>query len=482
MSSTIVTLLLLAAAPRAAELSYERALETALVHNPSLIQAEAGLLSAEGGLVSARGTFDPYLSLGGDHQTSISESFSQLGQVASETSRNGFNTTLSQYLPTGTSLGVDWSVDSSTYLYELLESGMTWEVEDPQRFSTLSASISQSLLQGHRMAYNLQAVHEAQRSLSRAEANLVAARLQAVADTATAYWNLHTMREFEAIASQALAVAEEEGRVVQAMVDAGQLAPVEATRVEAAVVQARSALIEASHAHRVASESLAQLLGSDPAELIRASSSPEPPVALSLDDGQVVDAALAGNPEILVYRSAVESAEIAVANAKHARLPELAVSAAAGVNGYDPSFTEAFSEMFTGDLRFWSVGADFSVPLGNRADRGWVLQAEASLTQARQQLETMERYVAAQVLAQVRNVEAGLIQVELAEANLRLAQATLDAEKAKQREGRAIQKDVLEAQRALSNAQANLVLARTGYVLALVELGRLQGRIEGVAS
>jgi outer membrane protein TolC len=478
-----VLLLTLLCAPhlQAAEISYAQALEGALSRNPTLVQAEASLLSSEGSLVSAKGSFDPYLTLGAAHQTSISESFSQFGQVASETHRNGFDTSLSQFLPTGTSLALDWSVDSSTYLYELLESGMTFEMEEPQRYSTLSASVRQSLLQGHRMAYNLQAVREAERAVSRAEASLAATRLQAVADTATAYWNLHTMREFEDIARQALAVAQEEGRVVQAMVDAGQLAPVEATRVQAAVVQARRSLIEAEHSHRLASETLAQLLGSDPADLIQATSAPEPPVALSLDDARVVEASLEGNPELLVYRSSVESARVSVANAKHARLPELSLTGGVGLNGYDPSFDEAFAEMFSGDLRFWSVGADLSVPLGNRADRGAVWQAEAALAQAQQQLEVAERSVAAQVLAQVRKVEAGLVQVELAEANLALAEATLSAEKARQREGRAIQKDVLEALRAHSNAQASLVLARTDYVLSLVELGRLQGRIEGVA-
>lgn len=477
----LLLLALLTGAPQAAKVSYAQALEGALSRNPTLIQAEASLLGSEGTLVSARGTFDPYLSLGADHQASISESFSQLGQVASQTTRNGFNTSLSQYLPTGTSLGLDWSVDSSTYLYELLESGMTWEVEEPQRFSTLSANISQSLLQGHRMAYNLSAVHEAERSVSRAEASLVATRLQVVADTATAYWNLVTMFELQGIARQALEVAEEEGRVVQAMVDAGQVAPMESTRVEAAVVQAKSAVIEAEHGYRAASEALAQLLGADPAELIEATSDPVAPVSVTLDDRQVVAAALEGNPELLVYRSNVESSRISLSNAKHARLPELALTGGFGVNGYDPSFSEAFAEMFSGDLRFWTVGADLSVPLGNRADRGSVQQAEAAMVQAQQQLEAMERLVAAQVLAQVRSVESGRVKVELAEANVRLAQATLDAEKARQREGRAIQKDVLEAQRSLSNALSGLAQARTDYVLALVELGRLQGRIEGVA-
>ncbi len=480
--TSVLLLSLLAAAPQAAELSYAQALEVALERNPTLVQAQASLSSAHGSLVSAKGSFDPSWTLGANTGNTKREGYSQLGLVYSNTHSTGYNTGLSQYLPTGTSYSLDWSVDSSTYLYELIESGMTWEELEPQRYSTLSASVSQSLLQGHRMAYNLANVREAQRSVDRAEASLMATRLQAVADTASAYWNLVYMHDLEDIARQAVAVAEEEGRVVRAMVEAGQLAPVEATRVQAAVVTARSTLIEAEHAHRTAGETLAQLMGADPAEVLQPSSQPEQPMALSLDDAQVVAAALEGNPELLVYRSTVESARISLANAKHGRLPELAVTASAGLYGYDEDFSAALSEMASGEYPYWSLGADLSVPLGNRADRGSLMAAEASLTEAQQSLEAMERSVAAQVLAQIRSVEAGQVKVELAQANLDLAEQTLAAEKAKQREGRAIQKDVLEALRSFSDAQAGLVQARTEYVLAMVELGRLKGRIEGVAS
>jgi outer membrane protein TolC len=479
--TTVLLLALLASAPNAAELSYAQALEGALESNPGLVKAKANVASAEGWLLTTQGTFDPSLNLGADHQTSISESFSQFGQVASETDRNGFNTTLSQYLPTGTSLAVDWSVDSSTYLYELLESGMTFEMEDPQRYSTLSANFSQNLLQGIKPSYNLAQVQNAKRGVVSADASLNAARLQAVADTAMAYWYLVYTRDLEVIAQESLAVAEEEGRVVRAMVDAGQLAPVEATRVEAVVVMARSTLIDAVHARMGAGESLAQLMGADPTEPLVPTSEPEPPVAVSLDDPAVVEAALQGNPELQIYRSLVEDEAADLAVAKHSRLPELALTGGFGVNGYDPVFSEAVSEMFSGDLRYWTVGADLVVPLGNRYDRGILLAAEAALVSAEQDLLTAEASVASSVLTQLRAVEDGMVKVELADVNLRLAEITVAAEKAKQREGRAIQKDVLEAMRDLGNAKVEAARARTEYLIAVIELGRLQGRIQGVA-
>ncbi len=81
-------------------------------------------------------------------------------------------------------------------------------------------------------------------------------------------------------------------------------------------------------------------------------------------------AALEGNAELMVYRSTVDSARISLVNARHARLPELAVTGAFGMYGYDEDFTAAVSEMASGDLPYWSVGGELSVPLGNRAARG----------------------------------------------------------------------------------------------------------------
>jgi outer membrane protein TolC len=202
---------------------------------------------------------------------------------------------------------------------------------------------------------------------------------------------------------------------------------------------------------------------------------------VSLDDPAVVEAALQGNPELQIYRSLVEDEAADLAVAKHSRLPELALTGGFGVNGYDPVFSEAVSEMFSGDLRYWTVGADLVVPLGNRYDRGILLAAEAALVSAEQDLLTAEASVASSVLTQLRAVEDGMVKVELADVNLRLAEITVAAEKAKQREGRAIQKDVLEAMRDLGNAKVEAARARTEYLIAVIELGRLQGRIQGVA-
>ena len=480
-------LLLLAASDPArpqdgeAPLSYTDAVSRALEANPSLLAAREAVRSAEGSLLWARGAFDPVLGLSAADSSTTSEGVSQFGPVYAQFGGVSWGASLSQFLPTGTALGLDVSLSRERFRYELLESGTVWEPEDPQYQGSLAVSLSQSLLEGLKTSWNLQQVQEGRRAVTAAEAEARAALLQAVADTATAYWNLRYRQDLQEIAVEALAVAEEEARVVAAMVEAGRLAPVETSRVQAAVVQARSSLLEARGARHSAADALSVLLGEAPGTDWIAMSVPEAPAAVDVDEGRVVEAALAGNPGLEVARLAEEGARADLADARHGRLPDLDVTASAGLTGFEDSYGGVMGEIASGTLPFWSVGAGLTVPLGNRADRGTLAAAGATLGGARIARESAERTLAEAVRTQVRAIEAGRESVEYAAANLEYCQTTLAAEKARQQEGRAIQKDVLEAERAVREAQAALARARTEYVLALTELGRLQGRIEGVA-
>ncbi len=484
----IPTLLLLLAATSPARpedgevpISYADAIARAMEANPDLRSARAAIRAAEGTLLSARGAFDPLVGLSAANSRTTSEgNYPGLGPVYAQVSGPEWGASLTQVAATGTRLGLDLSLSQERYRYELLESDIVVEPEEPAYQGRLALSLSQSLLEGLRMSWNLEAVDAGRRAVTTAEAEARVALLGAVADTATGYWNLRYRQDLEEIAVEALAVAEEEARVVAAMVEAGRLAPVETSRVQAVVVQARAALLEAENARRSATDALSVLLGEVPGTAWIAMSVPDVPVVVDLDEARVVEAALTGSPALEAVRIEEEGARVALANARHGRLPDLDLSASAGVSGYEKSYGAALEEMASGSLPYWSIGADLSVPIGNRGDRGQVWAAEAALVQARIARERTERGLAEQVRARVRSIEAGREQVEYGTANLEYCQATLAAEKARQQEGRAIQRDVLEAERAVREAQATLARARTDYVLALVELGRLQGRIEGL--
>ena len=133
--------------------------------------------------------------------------------------------------------------------------------------------------------------------------------------------------------------------------------------------------------------------------------------------------------------------------------------------------------VLSGDLRQWYVGADLSVPLGNRVDRGAYEQRLSELDQAQVARENQERTVEQRVRAQLRAVQLTTMQITLAEANLKAAEDTLNADRALRDAGRAIQRDVLESIRDFNNARVDVEKARADYNLSLIELSRLRGAL-----
>ena len=145
--------------------------------------------------------------------------------------------------------------------------------------------------------------------------------------------------------------------------------------------------------------------------------------------------------------------------------------------GQEESLGNATTELLSGDLRQWYVGADLSVPLGNRVDRGAFEQRLSELDQAKVARENQERTVEQRVRAQLRAVQLTTMQITLAEANLKAAEDTLSADRALRDAGRAIQRDVLESIRDFNNARVDVEKARADYNLSLIELSRLRGAL-----
>jgi outer membrane protein len=469
--------LLLVALPAVAaplDLSYDDALGRALARNPSLLGAEQDLVAAEGAVTAARGGFDPTLSGEAGLSSATDQSVREFGEVLSYSRSTSWGAGLAQSLPTGTALSLDWNTTRSQFRYELPDVDLVVEDEN-QTYSSLTATVSQALLKGHKMAWNLQAVRQASRARDVTELGLQAERQQVLADVAAAYWGAWYLERLVAIAEQTLAVALEEQRVVDAQVDLGGLAPVERARTAAAVAQARSARIRARNDHLAAQDSLLILLGEEPGAELRLTTAPEAPVAVDLDEAEVVRAALAGNPSLAAARASEDAAAANAADARHALLPELGATGSYGLRGYEDSASAAAAELFSARLPEWYLGASLSAPLGNRAARGNHQAEQAQAATARIEREALERSLAQQVRSQVRAVESASAQVDLAAANLAAAEQTLAAEQALRAAGRGLQKDVLSAVADREDAAVGLEKARADHQLALVELRRLKG-------
>lgn len=456
-------------------LTFDEALSRAARGAPSVVGAEADVRSAAGGLLAARATFEPTFSLSGSYFSSAGEGQFQFGDYTSQTTGLNTDAALSLPMATGTALGLGFTANQSDTQFQVAE--LDQEFGNPAWDSKLAFTLSQSLLQGHRLAYNLQGVRAAAASEAAASWALASARQAAVGNAASAYWTLHYQRKLAEIAQQSRAATEEQARVVGALVDAGKLAPVERTRTEAALAQVQRAQIDAEAAAAAAEDNLATLVGEPLSTHILLATTPPVPPEVPADEDAVAQAVLESNPELRAAKVSLASRREAVQNARHGLLPELGVSAGFALRGYEESFSASVDELGAGKLPEWSLGGSLSVPLLNRADRGAVGQAEGALARAEADLAALSAATEQAARAAVRTVRSARRSVELADLNLRLAEETLAAERARLAEGRSLNRDLITAQKDLDQARADAEKARIDWVLAVVEIERLKGSL-----
>lgn len=473
---------LLGAAPARAErlITFREALETAEQANPGLARAELTVVQAEGSLRSAQGIFDPTFGLDArfnrSKQVGFFQGFPYKGTVNSWDFGGGFD----GMLPTGTTWSVDAGLDynNSQFTTEF-QQGTPVDSEQNSYTTSASLSVSQPLLRGLRLGWNLHNVTQAREGLTVAELRSEQTRQETLADAAAAYWTWVYEERRAAIAVDNEEVATEALRIGTLRLESGELAPVERTRLEAALVQAESETIATRIAAAAAEDSLLLLLGASPDDDIAPATPLGDVPLLEIDLDAAVEVALAQNLDLAILREQLDGVREDLTYARHGKLPSLAATASVGVASQSETLGNSVSGL-TGEDAFpyVTVGGELSVPLGNRAAGGEAARTSAVVAARELEVEELERSIESQVSQQVLRLTQARRQVELADVNLRLAEETLAAEEALERAGRSIQKDVLEARTQVQSAHVEAAKARADYRLAQTELLRLQGQVD----
>lgn len=458
--------------------TYTEALSTAVAHNPALVRAGLSAEQSEGAVLSSLGVFDPSFALNGTWRSSRSRGFFQGFPFESESRTWDLRSSVSGSLTTGTSYslsaGMDRNFSQFTTNFGIADQTQTQDTYT----SNVDASVTQQLLEGARLRYNMRNVTLARQNLAIADLNLEKARQSTLTQAAESYWAWVYQTKLEEIARERVAVAGEALRVGRLKVEAGQLAPVEETRLEAALVQAQSGLLEAESALESAANTLLLVMGEAPDQAIVPATEPGQAMSFELDPAAAIEVALAQNLDVAIARATLASAELEAANAKHAIMPSLSATGAVGIGAQDTGAGTAISGILDEDaFPYVQLSGNFTMPLGNRAARGDRDRAAASVLMRRSELEELQRSVAAQVEQQVRVLQSAQRRVELADVNLRLAEQTLAAEEALAEVGRSIQKDVLEARNEVARSRAEAAKARTDHRVAQAQLLALQGQL-----
>ena len=139
-------------------LTYEEALQGALSNNPTLKQSRYFEAQAKNDWVGARGVFDPSFELSGNYAKSTNRGFFQGFPYDSESTNFDWQGGLNGTTPTGTNWSVSGGLNRNLSKFTTLFGGFENEQTQDTYSGSFNGSVTQQLLKGVRLAYNLQNV------------------------------------------------------------------------------------------------------------------------------------------------------------------------------------------------------------------------------------------------------------------------------------------------------------------------------------
>lgn len=474
-------LLMLTSSPAFARpISLEEAVRAALAHNPDLGRAQADVAAAEAGVLGASAVYDPTLTASSALNGSQNEGFLAGYPYTSQSSGLSSALGLSETLPTGTTLGVEASLDHDRTTTTTSLGGVSSEQEQSKWSAGVDLTLRQDLLAPFIATDDRVARREAseQRTAARLTASVTAeATVSAVAD---AWWSLWSAGEELRVARGALDAASALEAQMVARRELGVATQLDLDQVSAERLAAQRAVLMAEASQRAAANQLLLALGEAPGEAVE-------PVgderlwrpAVSSEDAALAQA-MSADPALALAREQLAAAEAALEDSRADGLPELALTGSLGVGSLEDDPGAALRALSTeGGLPRYSVGLSLSAPLGGRAGRAAEDAASAAVAKARLAVESRAREVQVEfytALDAARTAEQG---VALAEARLEVAEAAEAGERARLEMGTRRADEVLDAMADRVGAERDLVSARIDRASAERDLAGLMSGLAG---
>ena len=398
----------------ARQVSLAEALELARVNAPQLEQQASQLEVARYGQMAAWGNFLPNASLSYGYSNSSSGRLDPTGQ---------------QITTTNYSAQLQGSVD----IFQGL-----------RRISTLKG---------------------AQRGVDAAAARYRQARYQTAQTVKVAWYNAVARRELVRVEADRVERQEAQLSFVDQQLELGRATRSDVLRSQVDLNNAKVALLNAENAERASTFTLAEAVGlteplapEEGAELAAA--------RVQLERDRLVSRALGSAPELVSARADAAAQEAAVAGAKSAYLPSLALS-----GGWAWSNSE-----FPPQDRSWSLSLRGSLPLFDGFSReNQLYSARARLDQARAQERAAEIGLRKDLDAALSTIDAALASIDLAEQTVELSHEDLRVTQERYRLGLATILDLQASQITLRQAEVDLVQRRFDYELGLAQLEAILG-------
>ena len=434
---------------------------------------------------ATEGKFDPAFSM--SHRTGedvVADRFSRSSSTNLATHFSARSITQTETWSTSVSgvtawgLGYDVSFDSQAQGGTSNRFANDWTSE-------MSFSVKQPLLRGAGTDANLADVRVARNNISISEWGVRHQVETVITQVINVYNELQFAHENLEVARRSRELARQLLRDNIKRVEIGVKTPLDVTTAQAEVASREAALITASRAVKDQENFLKQLITADMLLMLRTRVEIAPPPSPDLVPNVVagIQAALDSRPDYKQSKLEIANKHITVAFTKNAELPRVDLVASLSMLGLDDDFGTSAQRVFARDRSAWSVGATFSIPIGNRESRGHYNAAKLEAAQVLVKLQQLEQ----QIIVLVDNAAGAVVtaqQLKVANREARrLARESLAAGESRLIAGTGTTFEVLQLQKLLADAETAELRASADYNKAAAQYRLQTGttlRVHGV--
>lgn len=441
--------------------------------------------------------FEPTLHFQASLGRDTTPSTSQLtGAPSLSVLSQGYTVGFGETLPTGTNVGVDFTMNRSS-------SNSAFNTFNPAWRGNVRYSINQHLLRDRGRINNTRQIRVAQNNRSISEVQFERQLIDLVAQGQRLYWDLVFTAEDIKVKQRSMELAQKTLSDNQIQVQIGTLAPIDVVQAESEVATRREQLIVSTFTQSQMEDQVKKLISpqGDPGMVLARLSPTESaklPGATALPIvEQAIRVALENRPEMRQLDMEIQNKESDVQSMQNQLLPTVDVFAnynQTGVGGretlrngfggtapiisvHEGGLGDAFGQLFGYNYTGYAIGFSVQIPLRNRAAQG----EHARATTEKRIVENRKSAQAQQIALEVRNaltiLEMNRARIEAAQKARELAERRLDAEQKKFDLGASTIRFVLEEQRNVTQSQTNEIASLVNYTKALVDLDRAMGMI-----
>lgn len=372
-----------------------------------------------------------------------------------------------QLLPTGTALQFDF--------LNTKESNNSPFIASPTLFdSRFSLGISQPILNNY-FGYQNRKLVSATKKAYQAQQKASTSKLQKIIlDNLTLYWSWVLQRTVAQVDAQALTAARKLYKTNKEKQDIGL--------IEKMDLYAFAANRDLIHNNRLSSEN----------QLDRVTAQLASALSLRSDDleyrfeklqkvsfakeSDLVEKALKNNPEFLALKDSLKAQNITVSLQKNSKLPSIDLVGSLTLNGVDPSYSTAFSDIQNNNTVLVG-GVNVSFPIQNRASRAAFKKAKVKKQQLLYSVKNFEQQLIENVKATLKNYKHSLKRVYVTSQAVKHQKLKWQGEIKRYDQGRSDPDLVIRYQNDYLDTKKLNAQARYDFEVAKLQLQYLLGEI-----